>query len=437
MKLFDKHHGTQFFFTLMGVIVTIAVVIVCWNQHNINEVKRQIKNTTYLYGNKFVWSVTGDPCTIVGCYRNEAQDRVAIVFKNDINAKEPLHASGYRAVIRGAYDKMQNIPKGIIYGYGDGYFALVFDSTTPFVDQIYSVLLQTNIDTSTFDANGKINDFVFNLNLGMSTMPVLDCLDNMGKEFKPEMIYTDVVLGGEFASIYESLDNMAISLGSCKIELVAQYDKLKGLGVNVPDIPYGIYHDSVTTTRQNCNKIYTSDMSSNSSTNNDRYNIYGNITSENKVDTTASENAGTATEASSENTNNGGTAHYVYFENLLPGYAVVEYHDLFASSDILSKATDMTYEEYMQFNMGYADEVESMLSITETDAYTNMRMMNGNYIEDAEINSVINLYKASLREYLNLKKQYLDLMNEMYTFEYGSDYIITDITYTENVGQID
>lgn len=451
MKLFDRHHGTQRFFAMFGVIILCFVAIYSINQHNINVAKRAYVNSTYLYQSNLFWSKTNDECLILGMGTNEENTKVAIMLQNAPEALETVNAGDYQVFLAGSNDNLRNHPECTLYSYGNGYLALVFEDVTAFKDMNYTVFVRNYIDTSALSAEDaaanisessslEYNEIKFNANFGMSSIPKMHCLDAY-EDFSPERLYAEVAMVDDFADIMITLNDDLVALHNNKVDLVGYKDKISN--INIPDIPFGIYNDDISTTAKVCNKIYDPSMSGDGSVGGGHSNAYGN----NTPTDAASENATEATTSNGDAANvanssfvTGENVYFAYFENILPGYAAVEWHSLYPSDPILSNATDMTYPEYIEFCDSYKDDVKTMLSITGTAEYSNDNLRNngtGEYLQTSDASyQFVESYKRSLESYLNNKHTYFEDLNRLYEFEYNRDSILKNVTWTNNFVQV-
>lgn len=482
MKLFDKHHGTQFFFAVLGTIIFICGVIIAWNQHNLNEVQRAIKNSTVLYTPLMNWSRTNDPCQVIGFGSNTERNKVAIVIKNDELGKETLDANAYQVFIAGANDRMINMPECTFYAYGDGYFTILFEDVTPFRDQLYTVMIRDNIDTSALTASDAASgiteqssltydEIKMTINLGIDSMPVLPCLDDMGEKIVAEDIYADIVMAPFFADVRANLNSDLYNLHESKANFTAYRDKLTN--VKVPEIPYNLDKDIIDFANHNCYKHFDPNTMSIEYSSGDHEFLYNMNVSEDSIGEIPAANTETTDGQSQEQVD--GTipnqelaagelpSYYCYFEDVFPGCAVAEWHDRRCSDpyfelafgkdyealakEMKAQGQDVTaYSLYMQDYDQYAadykanEEVRTdMTNVFDTQDYTVWRKFDGSYV-DAAADSVVNQnivgYVSALKTYVSRKNDYFGHMNELFELEHQKELLKSTMTYTTNFTQI-
>ena len=191
--------------------------------------------------------------------------------------------------------------------------------------------------------------------------------------------------------------------------------------VAVPEIPYNLYFDKIALRNElgDCDivKMYSEDTQT----------LQVN---ESEMSTQTIDN---------EDTN---YDYYVYFEDVYPGYAMIDWHGKYPSDKFLSDVTDMSFEDYYlnanSFYNRYTKDVAEILNTTNTKEYdeNNIHDNAGNYISDNVLRDNFKMYKYSLRDYIAAKKTYLDAMNKLYQFEYDRDKMVSKITAATNYTQI-
>lgn len=465
-KIFGKHYGTERFFIMLFSCFVVMAGLMAYGKRIAAENNRQTVASTALYTPEYTWSRTGARGSVVGLARNSDGTRVFMLIRNTGNASD-IDANEYQAFMKAADSKLANNPAMTIYSFGNtGYIGFYFTDSRGFANQVLSIIVRNNSVASdmatanVMDSNvERDQSFIDNnqirlyVNFGASEMPVLDVLDE--KPFSPVRVFTDMAAeitdGTNVSDVYRSMTAYGAessSGGTMQAKLASMYDDMNNIrqissnltqqGVRVPDLPYYIKDDAINTTPNDFTKepvIFDTSMFAGAATGSSGTSfLHYDDEEEDMADADTTAEDVTSMGAMYDSGDEGKKPYYyLHTDYLYPGTVNLEWQGKPFSSGFINQLdfykddpeTSMyaAYGEYASWRDRHRSSDEENAEMPSYIKYTSWRMADGEYVDRTSqndyigVNDMITRYESAVNSYMQHKKEYLTMFDELLSNE--------------------
>lgn len=266
MKLFSRHYGTERFFIMIALCLTLLIGLSGYGGFIQHQNNKQWISETAIYTPNYTWSRTGSMGEVAGMFTDTSRSAVFLLLKND-GATTSTSAKSYQVFMKGRDEALQNNPTLTVFVYGPtGYVGLYFKDTAGFRNQVYSLIVRNdsaaseNANENTFDPNAERdqsfidhNQIRLYLNFGASEVkvaPVMDVPNVTPLQLfmdMPASIGDDEGAAMKFARSCKEAQQTLAEMTQTYILIDQGRENLQDNGVIVPDLPHYIAHDRIDT----------------------------------------------------------------------------------------------------------------------------------------------------------------------------------------------